>query len=71
MPFDGSSFPQVSVPTVAPFCFETATPDERLLELARMLENEQEWRNMRMEWDFTPGMVATAIREFVAERSSS
>lgn len=52
MPFDGKDFPLVTVPTVKPFDFDTATPDERLLELARLLENEQEWRDSRMAWDF-------------------
>jgi len=52
MPFDGKDFPLIAVPTVKPFDFDTATPDERLLELARLLENEQEWRDGRMVWDF-------------------
>lgn len=34
------------------FNFATATPDERLLELARLLDNEQEWRDTVMAWDF-------------------
>lgn len=55
MPFDGpiTDYAPVVVPTVAPFDFGTATPDERLLELARMLEDEQAWRDTRMEWNFS------------------
>lgn len=142
MPFDGIGSRFIEVPTITPFCFETATPDARLLELARWLEDEQAWRDSRMVWmyelvsmslsgpcgtagcamglasklwpsfgkisnddlsvaerlamsafslsmrevcwlfegdaypntplsEVTPGMVATAIREFVAARSAS
>jgi len=51
MPFDSLTFDDVSVPVAKPFDFDTATPDERLCELARLLENEQEWRDM-MIWDY-------------------
>ena len=56
MPFDGKDFPLVAVPTVKPFDFDTATPDERLLELARLLENEQEWRSSLIEWDYSESL---------------
>lgn len=48
MPFDSLSFEDVKVPT---FNFATATPEERLLELARLLDNKQEWED-KMFWDF-------------------
>ncbi len=52
MPFDPLGFEDIQVPVVKPFDFETATPDERLLELARNLDREGEWRNHRLVWDF-------------------
>jgi len=52
MPFDGKDFPLVAVPTVKPFDFDTASPDERLLELARWLEDEQAWRDRLLSWDY-------------------
>lgn len=61
MPFDGTTFPLIAVPTVAPFCFETATPDERLLELARWLEDEQAWRDSKMEWNFSTSEAHSSI----------
>ena|ERR1700754_740217 len=53
MPFDGKDFPLIAVPTVKPFDFDTATGDERLLELAKHLEDDQVWRNRLMVWDFS------------------
>lgn len=52
MPFDGKDFPLIAVPVVKPFDFDTASPDERLLELARWLEDEQAWRDKIIVWDY-------------------
>lgn len=46
MPFDGENYNK-------PFVYADATPRERLQELARLLENEQEWRNKTMKWDYS------------------
>lgn len=53
MPFDGKLTDFIPVPTVKPFDFDTATGDERLLELARWLDDDQAWRDKVMAWDFT------------------
>ena len=52
MPFDGRDFPLIAVPTVAPFCFETATGERRMLELASWLENDERWNNRLIKWNF-------------------
>jgi hypothetical protein len=41
----------VEVPTAKPFNFDTATGHERLAELARALDHEEEWRS-KIEWDY-------------------
>lgn len=51
MPFDGTNFAPIAVPT-KPFDFVTATPDARLLELARWLDDEQAWRDRKISWNF-------------------
>lgn len=54
MPFDGqiTDFAPVAVPIVAPFDFDTATGDERLIELARWLDHDQRWRDHTLVWDY-------------------
>lgn len=52
MPFDSLTFADIQVPVKKPFVYRTATPKERLLELARLLENDQEWRDTLMHWRF-------------------
>lgn len=52
MPYDSFGFKDLEVPVSKPFDFDAATPDERLLELARLLENEQEWRDRLIGWNF-------------------
>jgi hypothetical protein len=40
-----------------PFVYEDATPEERLVELARLLEHEEEWRGWLLEWDYATELL--------------
>lgn len=53
MPFDSTPWPEVIVPVKLPFNFETATPDDRMLEGVRILRHNEEWEGKIMLWNYS------------------